>query len=207
MTRDLPSDRKVRVAGLLALALSLSPTVHLSGQDSLPAGLGTLKREDVVVRFATGQIEIHVLPLAETVIRLLAPDTYYSLQQLLKRKRAELDGAAERTGVDRPTLVMVTFFGVVSEARFSPEDLNITSRGRLFRPVAIVPLSPRWSSYQLEAREQAVAIYLFEEGISFREGLTVSYQGLANDAWTGVLPRLDRERARVMARRALQQNP
>src|SRR5207245_2712375 len=82
-------------------------------------------------------------------------------------------------GVDRPTLVMVTFFGLLPQARFSPEDVNITSRGRLFRPVGIVPLSPRWSSYQLDAHEQAVAIYLFEEGISFHEGLTVSYQGLA----------------------------
>src|SRR6058998_3546861 len=88
-----------------------------------------------------------------------------------------------------------------------PRLVNVTSRGRLFRPVGIVPLSPRWSSYQLEAHEQAVAIYLFEDGISFREGMTVSYQGLANDSWTGVLPTLDRERARVMARASLQPKP
>src|SRR5207253_6459468 len=84
-----------------------------------------------------------------------------------------------------------------------PEDVNVTSRGRLFRPVGIVPLSPQWSSYQLEAHEQAVAIYLFEEGISFREGLTVTYQGLSNDSWTAALPVLDRERARVRARARL----
>src|SRR5207237_862404 len=39
------------------------------------------------------------------------------------------------------------------------------------------------------------------------EGMTVSYQGLSNDSWTGVLPTLDRERARVMARASLQPRP
>jgi hypothetical protein len=194
-----------RVLGVLLL--SASAPDRLPAQDTLPAGYGTLKRDDIVVRFATDQIEIQVLPLAESVIRLLAPDTYRSLEGLLKSKAKEIQDAAQRAGVARPALVMVTFFGVVPQARFSPEDLNITSQGSLFRPVAIVPLSPRWSSYQLDAREQAVAIYLFEEGISFREGLTVSYQGLSNDSWTGVLPRLDRERARVRARARLQQNP
>jgi hypothetical protein len=193
---------------LLAVALlTVYPCTGLTAQDTLPVGYGTLKRDDIVVRFATDQLEIQVLPLAEQVIRLLAPDTYRSLAQLLKSKGRDLAGAAQRASVDRPTLVMVTFFGLVPQARFSPEDVNVTSRGRLFRPVGIVPLSPRWNSYQLDAHEQAVAIYLFEEGISFRAGMTVSYQGLSNDAWTGVLPTLDRERARVTARASLQPRP
>jgi len=200
--------RRRDVARLLwVLLLPSGAPDRLTAQDTLPAGYGTLKRDDIVVRFATDQIEIQVLPLTESVTRLLAPDTYRSLEGLLKSKAKEIQDAAQRAGVARPALVMVTFFGVVPQARFSPEDLNITSQGRLFRPVAIVPLSPTWSSYQLDAREQAVAIYLFEDGISFREGLTVSYQGLSNDSWTGVLPRLDRERARVRARARLQQNP
>jgi len=141
------------------------------------------------------------------VIRLLAPDTYRSLEQLLKSKQRDIRDAAQRAGLERPTLVMVTFFGLLPQARFSPEDMNLASRGRLFRPVGIVPLSPQWSSYQLEAHQQAIAIYLFEEGISFREGLTVSYQGLSNDSWTSALPTLDRERARVIARASLQPKP
>lgn len=179
----------------------------VAAQDTLPIGFGTLKRDDIVVRFTTDQLEIHVLPLAQGVIRLLAPDTYRSLDGLLRSRDREIRDAAQRAGVDRPTLVMVTFFGVLPGARFSPEDLNLTSQGRLFRPVGIVPLSPKWNSYQLDAREQAVAIYLFEEGVAFREGLTVSYQGLSSDAWTGVLPTLQREWARVRARASLQQSP
>ena len=190
----------MRTAALAAALLCAHWPPPLPAQDTLPIGYGTLKRDDIVVRFATEQLAIQVLPLAESVTRLLAPDTYASLERLLKSRQAQIDTAAQRAAVARPTLVMVTFFGVVAQARFSPEDLNITSLGRLYRPVGIVPLSPRWSSYQLAASEQAIAIYLFDEGISFRDALTVSYQGTSNDSWTGVLQLLDRERARVLAR-------
>jgi len=172
----------------------------LAAQDTIPPGYGTLKRDDIVVRFATGTVEIQFLPLDEHVIRLLATDTYRSLTQLLENRRADITAAAERAGVSDPTLVLVTFYGLVPQARFNPEDVNVTSRGRLFRPVGIVPLSPTWGSYQLEARQQAVAIYLFERGISFRETLSVSYQGLTNEAWARSLRLLDQERSRVRAR-------
>lgn len=192
------------LAVLSAAFLSVAvPSRRLAAQDTLPIGYGTLKRDDIVVRFATDQIAIQVLPLSEWVIRLLAPDTYRSLEQLIKSKQAQIDSVAARAAVSNPTLVMVTFFGVVPQARFSPEGLNITSLGRLYRPVGIVPLSPRWSSYQLDAREQAIAIYVFEDGISFRDALTMSYQGTSNDAWTGVLRVLDRERSQVRARAKL----
>ena len=172
----------------------------LIAQDTVPAGYGTLRRDDVAVRLATGTIEVQVLPLDEQVIRLLAPDTYRSLVQLERSKAAEIAEVASRGGTPNPTLVMVTFLGVVPQARFNPEELFITSRGRLFRPIGIVPLSPTWSSFQLDARQQAAAIYLFEPGISFDEQLTISYQGQSSDAWTHSIRLLDRERARVKAR-------
>jgi hypothetical protein len=102
---------------------------------------------------------------------------------------------------------MVTLYGLLPEARFTPEDVNVTSRGRLFRPIGIVPLSPTWSSQQLDAHEQAVAIYLFDEGISFRDALTVSYQTQSNDSWSRAVSALDRERARVLARAASKPGP
>jgi hypothetical protein len=179
----------------------------LTAQDTIPPGYGTLKRDDIVVRFATGTVEIQFLPLDEHVIRLLATDTYRSLTQLIVNRQDDITAAAERAGVSDPTLVLVTFYGLVPQARFNPEDVNVTSRGRLFRPVGIVPLSPTWGSYQLEARQQAVAIYLFERGISFRETLSVSYQGLTNEAWARALRLLDQERSRVRARAQASSEP
>ena len=187
----------------MILALLLCLTV----QDTVPAGYGTLRRDDIVIRFTTGTIEIQVLPLDEQVIRLLAPDTYRSLTQLESSRAADIAEATRRGGTEHPTLVMVTFLGVVPQARFNPEELTITSRGRLFRPIGIVPLSPTWSSFQLDARQQAASIYLFEPGISVREELTVSYQGLASNAWTRSIRLLDQERARVRARAQLQAKP
>jgi hypothetical protein len=192
---------------LMALLLSANPAIRLSAQDTIPPGYGTLRRDDVVIRMSTGTIEIQILPLDEQVIRLLAPDTYRSLTQLAQSRAAEIADAAARGSTPRPTLVMVTFFGVVQAARFNPEDLNITSRGRLFRPIGIVPLSPTWGSYQLDARQQAAAIYLFEPGISVREQLSVSYQGLSSEAWSRSLRLLDQERARVKARAQSEAKP
>ena len=187
-------------AVVLGCLLSVGPTARLSGQDTLPIGYGTLKRDDIVLRVTTGQVEIQILPLDESVIRLLAPDTYRSLRDLIASRRTDITDQAQRAGVGHPALVLVSFFGAVPQARFVPEDVNLTSRGRLFRPLAIVPISPAWSAQQLEARQQAMAIYLFDEGIGFREQLTVSYQGLSTDAWSHSALVLDRERARVLAR-------
>ena len=45
------------------------------------------------------------------------------------------------------------------------------------------------------------------EGISFREQLTVSYEGLTSDSWSRAARVLDQERARVLARAQAKQNP
>src|SRR5216117_2289914 len=190
--------------GTILLCLAVVPTCRLVCQYTIPAGYGTLRRDDIVARFSTGTIEIQVLPLDQQVIRLLAPDTYRSLSELVRSRAADIADAAQRGGTEHPTLVMVTFLGVVAQARFNPEELNITSRGRLFRPVGVVPLSPTWSSFQLDARQKAAAIYLFEPDISVREQLTISYQGLSSDAWSHALRLLDQERARVRARAQLE---
>jgi len=194
----------VRAAGIATAFLTAEPPNRLTAQDTIPTGYGTLRRDDIVARFSTGTVEIQILPLDPQVIRLLAPDTYRSLSELVRSRTAEIADAAQRGGTERPTLVMVTFLGVVPQARFNPDELNITSRGRLFRPIGVVPLSPTWSSFQLDARQQAAAIYLFEPGISVREEMTVSYQGMSSDAWTRSIRLLDQERARVKARAQLE---
>src|SRR2546427_4811492 len=52
---------------------------------------------------------------------------YTTLFRSLKTKEGEIDAAAQRAGVLRPTLVMVTFYGVVPQARFSPRSEEHTS--------------------------------------------------------------------------------
>jgi len=198
--------RRALFGATLAL-LAGAPPRSARAQDTLPTGFGTLKREDVVITFSTGPLQIQILPLDESVIRLLAPDTYTSLSQLIRQRQAEIDDQAQRAGIQRPNLVLVTFFGLVSQARFVPEDINLSSRGRLFRPVGIVPLSPQWGGQQLDARQQATAIYLFEDGIAWGESLTASYEGMTNDSWSKTVRTLNAERLRVLGRAAAKAPP
>ena len=189
-----------RTALLIGVLGALAAPQKSRAQDTLPVGFGTLKRDNVVISFSTGPLQIQILPLDESVTRLLAPDTYKSLTDLIKQRQSDIGDQAQRAGVQTPTLVMVTFFGMVSQARFVPEDINLTSRGRLFRPVGIVPLSPQWGGQQLDARQQATAIYLFDSGIAWGESLTASYEGMTNDAWSKTIQTLNTERMRVLSR-------
>jgi hypothetical protein len=210
-------------AGRLAMAMTLwmgavaacGPATRLdaqggplpSSQDTLPTGYGSLRRDDVTLRFATDQLQLQILPLDERVIRLLAPDTYRSLEQLISSRQADITAAAQRAGITNPTLVLVTFYGQAPGARFTPEDVQIQSHGRLYRPQGIVPLSPTWNSLQLEQRQQAVAIYLYDEGISWYDELSASYQGSPAGSWNRSVRVLQQERARVRARAQTQPPP
>ena len=194
--------RALGAALTLALTVACSPPAHLAAQatpDTLPTGFGSLRRDDIVLRFITDQVQLQILPLDEQVIRLLAPDTYRSLAQLIESQSANLAAAAQRAGLSSYSLVLVTFYALVPGARFTPDDVQIQTGGRQLRPQGIVPLSPTWSTLQLDQRQQAVAIYLYAGGISWFEDLAGSYQGLAG-SWSRSVRLLQQERARVLAR-------
>jgi hypothetical protein len=172
-------------------------------EDIPPAGFGTLKLDDIALLFSTSDVRVRVLPLDERVIRLLAPDSYESLSGLKRLKAADIDSAGRAFGITDPTLFLVSFFGLKERAPFTPEELTVQSRGRFFRPVAFVPMSPRWGERQVALRESAVAVALYEPGIAlFDDQLLVSYGSVTTGAWAQVARLLDRERAAVLSRAA-----
>jgi hypothetical protein len=61
-------------------------------------------------------------------------------------------------------------------------------------------LTPRFSSQQLNVREQVSAIFLFDELLPVTDDFSFSYQGRTSDSWQGKQRMLDRERGRVAAR-------
>jgi hypothetical protein len=184
----------------LACAPHAAPAQDTAAAGLPPAGYGTLRQEDVAVRLRTATLQIRALPLDERVTRLLAPDTYASLHKLQESMASGVAEAAARAGIHAPTLLFVTFFGIQEQARFVPDDLTITSRNRFFRPVAILPITPRWSEQQLAQRETASAVYLYEDGIALFDPFALSYGGTTSTDWERTLPTLDRERAAVLAR-------
>jgi hypothetical protein len=183
------------------------PAVAVDTRDLPPPGYGTLKQDDVSLTLQVGSVSIQVLPLNEWVTRLLAPDTYLSLHSLHEALVDTVADMTTRSGIGGSNLFLVTFFGLQEFARFEPEILTITSQNRFFRPVAILPRSPQWARRQLNQRETASAVYVYEEGIQLREPFTVSYAGLSTDRWEQVLRVLDRERSRALARAAADQKP
>jgi hypothetical protein len=79
-------------------------------------------------------------------------------------------------------------------------ELVITSAGRDFRALEVLPLSSGFGEQRLRQRETQSAIYLFDDSIELDQPLTVTFQNVRNDTWDQILPRVERERALVRAR-------
>lgn len=200
-----PSNCRGILGAVLLLATRQPASAQASAGDTTgvpPAGFGTLHQDEVAVGLSPGNVQLRIMPLDERVIRLLSPDTYQSLRQLVTARLADIERAALQHGLRRYQIFLVTFFGLQPRAQFNPEDITLTSQNRLFRPVAIVPLSVQWSESALNQRETASAIYLFEDGIVLLEPFTVGYGGLASTQWEQTIRSLEQERARVFSRAA-----
>lgn len=164
-----------------------------------PGVYGSLNQNEIAVRLRTDELEIRFVPLDLRITTLLARDGAESLQRMVERNRPAIDSAGRAAGVSEPGLALVTFFALQPGARFDPELLTLTARNQLLRPMAIVPLSPRFGAAQLNARESAMAVYVFEDLLPVWEPFTVNYENLASREWERRLPQLQRERDRLAA--------
>jgi hypothetical protein len=187
------------VLGLLVASPAAAQDAGDDG-DLLPVGLGSLSQDDLAVRLRTDALEVRFVPLDERMIRLLAPDAYRSLHALRIRERARIDSVAREAGFSAPSAVLVSFYARQPGARIQPELLTVGVRSRQLYPLGIIPMSASFSSQQLELRQPATAIYLYEEQLPIAEPFTVSYGGVTSNEWQRKLPTLERERARIGSR-------
>jgi hypothetical protein len=196
------------IIALLGLACAPAHATAQEGgpgvSDLPPAGYGSLKQSDLALQGNNDEIEVRFIPLDERVTRLLAWDAYSSLRQLVQTHRRQIDSVASYAGVSNPGLALVSFFGRRAAARYDPQVVTVQVRNRVFRPLGIVPFTPRFTSQQLDVRQQVSAIYLFEETIPVTDAFTVAYAGVTSDDWSLKRTTLDRERARVSARARVQ---
>jgi hypothetical protein len=191
-----------QLAFVLTLLGCAGPVTGQSGERArpIPPGFGSLSQNDLALRVRNDELEIRFVPLDPGVTPLLARDAYKSLRNLVETHRRAIDSVAARAGVSQPGLALVTFFGQRPEVRFDPQTLTLLIRNRLFRPLGLIPLNAKFASQQLGVREQASAIYLFEQEIPVDDSFTMSYAELVSEDWQGKQSLLDRERARVAAR-------
>ena len=165
-----------------------------------PAGTASLTQNDLALRIRTTDLELRFVPLDPRVTRLLAKDSWESLRSVVQSRRAAIDSVANMTGVSRPGLALVTFFGQRDNARFDPQSVTVRIRSREYRPLGIVPFSGQFTSQQLDVRQQVSGIFLFEQDLPVNDSFVVLYAGQPSDDWQGKQRTLDRERARVALR-------
>ena len=152
------------------------------------------------MRIQARGFQIRAVPLDETVIRTLSPDSYRALHDLEASRRVQVSAAARRNGLQAYRLLYVSFFGLEPDARFSPMELIVNNVGRDFRPVEVVPLTAGFGEQRLHQREVQSALYVFDPGVDFTQPMTLQYETFQDASWGVTLRRIDAERARIRAR-------
>jgi hypothetical protein len=147
----------------------------------------------VSISLSSGDLRLLVTPLDRSVTHVTAPDTEQRLDAL-----AEAHGAAGRA--DGAGLFLVSLYSDRPDVGFVPEDVQLVSQGFRLRPNSIEPLTPAWGERRLRQREQALAVYDFGTGVDLERELVLVYGLAQSSQWSAILPRVQAERARVMAR-------
>ncbi len=209
-----------RVASVIALALGLSPgaapaqrqaadTGIAAARSLVPAGFGSLRRDDIAIEVTDNGLTIRATPLAEEVIRTLAPDSYQSLHALRERVASQLSGIATRMGLPAVQAWHVQFFNVrEGDARYDPRGMQVRSAGRDFRPLDVLPLVPGYDDGRLSRGRAADAVFIFDPAIALDQPLTVTLGTQQSSAWSDVvLQRLERERAAIWSRAGAARKP
>ncbi len=165
----------------------------------VPVGFGSLRQDDFSVEITDAGIHVKVTPLSETVIRLAAPDTYERLHALAWSRRNAVERALEEGETGQ--LFLVSFFSRQPNVEYRPEELQITHRGRTVRTAGIIPLTAGWGRHLVQPQQAQSAIYVFAAEFDYGLPITFRYGLRQSDDWhREVLPRLDDERTRVLAR-------
>ena len=172
---------------------STAPTGPGGANALIPPGYGTLQQAEFTLELEIGDLQIQVTPLAESVIRLAAPDTYQRLTGL----SASAGGSLQSRAPQESPLFLVSMFSRAPTITYEPENLHIVNGGLRYRPIAIEAITPGWGGQRLRQEETQLAVYAFDPGIEMEIALTVEYEGARDTSWQNILNRLEAERARV----------
>jgi hypothetical protein len=201
----MPSSRRLLARLGLVLVLIVGGERRAQAQVDtvglLPPGYGTLDLNTVTMVMQTPVLEIRFVPMDKRVMRLAKPSVDSAMDQLVTRFKAQIKDAADRAGVSSPGLAMVTFFATQPGSQFTPQDLRVIIPGRELTPIGILPFNANFNSGQLQLRQQASALYVFEQPLPVENSFGIGYGPTSSpDAWTPVLETLNREKSRVQAR-------
>jgi hypothetical protein len=187
-------------AGGTVAGAVMSPADDTTGKGSVPPGYGTLRQDEIAIRLELQGLIVRAIPLEENLIRLLTADSYRALRELQESNKQAIAAVTRRRGGQPPDLWYVSFYGVAPDVHFSPMELIVTSSGRNFRPLEVIPLSSGFGEQRLRQRETQSALYLYDQEVDLDQPLTVTFQDQQSTSWEQILTRVERERALVRAR-------
>src|SRR5688572_14781289 len=111
MTRRWASRLLIAAGAYAAVACAPPPRVQgpgtEQGRDSvqaaqlIPAGYGSLRQDDIAVQLRQFGLQVRAIPLDESVIRVLSPDSYRAMRDLLTSQSTQLDSVGRRWGLAR----------------------------------------------------------------------------------------------------------
>ena len=162
-----------------------------------PPGYGTLRQEDVSISLMSGDLQLMVTPLHESVTRVTAPDT--------ERRLAGMAEAHRASGGEGTVLFLVSFFSEQPDVRFVPEEVQLISRGIRLRPGTMTPVTPTWGQQRVRQRQTEMAVYSFVGEVDLESDVILSYGLEQTRVWSTILPRIQAERARARARAGIGQ--
>ncbi|TVP44723.1 MAG: hypothetical protein EA350_10860 [Gemmatimonadales bacterium] len=199
-TVSAPGSEVAGRTGPLDTADPRDPSVRaaLAEAGGLPAGLGTLRQEEIAIRVRRGELEMFVVPLHEGVTRTAAPDTWERLSALALSHRRWF---RERTGSDAPyRLFLVALYSEAEPLAFEADELTLVSGGLRLRHVMLRGLTPGWDQQRLQPGESQMAVYAFPPEVVLSGDLEVEYQEVRSRDWSRILPVVEAERRRVRTR-------
>ncbi len=195
----------------LAACASVTPAVSASSnvipvtRDSstsalIPPGFGTLRQDDIAIVLQTSTVRITAIPLDESIIRTIAPDSYRALHATLESRRQQIARLAAMRGIRDPKIWYVTFTGLTPDARFVPTDVTVTSGGRDFRPFDVIALTNGFGELRLQPNTVQRGLLLFDDQLDLSQPIIVASGTDVNTDWESILRRIDAERASIRAR-------
>lgn len=176
----------------------------------VPAGFGTLRQDDIALKVSPANgLQVRAIPLDERIIRLLSPDSYRSLRELVASKERDLQAVRERNRLPGYSVWYVSFFAQEQgETRFSPQEFIINNTGRDFRPLDMLPITPGFGEYRLKQRDVQSALLIFDGQVDVNQPLTALMESTPSVTdWNRVIQRIERERALVRSRAAAAPKP
>jgi hypothetical protein len=168
----------------------------------IPAGYGSLRQDDISIILQPNGVRVTAIPLEESIIRTLAPDSYRTLHANLEARHDDIVRRGSARGVRNPKVWYVSFTGLVPDARFVPTDMTVSSGGRDYRPIDVVPLTPGFSEQRVQPREVQRCLLLFDDQVDLSQPVTVSMDTERNTDWETILQKIETARTEVRARAA-----